>query len=291
MATAPRTQIPLKLEFLGRDNKLSQPWAFYLQTLDANLPPIGGSGFVVDGTAGTTGVSTIYQGLAANRGSFPSTNDIYLATDTGQIFTVQAGNWQEQLPQITGDATKPAFSHVITFNTINATPGTFGDGSNIPVVSVNEKGLITGVTSVPVLAPPVIVPGSFGDTIFKGLTSTGFETFEHLNKDTFTVTYTFEYHFDDATPAVLFELPLNRRVIRAIINVETVFDDVASTLSLGSLAAPEDILDAASVGPNLIGAFEAQPNTQYLVNTDVYLFINPGTSTQGSGFVSITLSS
>ncbi len=291
MATTPRTQIPLKFEFLGRDQKISQPWAFYLQTLDSNLPPPGGSGYVVDGTAGTTGVTTIYQGPASNRGGFPNVNDVYLANDTGQIFTVQAGVWQEQLPQFTGDATKPAFSHVITLNTVNSAPGTYGSATTVPVFTVNEKGLITGQTEVTITAPPVIVPGSFGDTIFKGLTPTGFETFEHLTKDTFTVTYTFEYHFDDATPAVLFEMPVNRRVIRAIINIETEFDDVAATLSLGSLLLPESIMAATDVATTMIGAFEDMPNTQYGIPTEVYLFINPGTATQGSGFVSITLSS
>ena len=50
-------------------------------------------------------------------------------------------------------------------------------------------------------------------------------------------------------------------------------------------------MDAASVAPTMVGAFEDQPNTQYGVTTEVYLFINAGTSTQGSGFVSLTLSS
>jgi hypothetical protein len=290
MATTPRTQIPLKLEFLGRDNKLTQPWAFYFDTLSSSLPPQG-SGYVIDGTAGSTGPTTIYQGPASGRGPNPSVNSIYIADDTGVIYTVAAGAWQEQSGALTGDVTKPAHGHITTLVNVNADVGTFGDGSNIPVITVNAKGLITGVTSVPVIAPPVIVPGKFGDTIFKANTDTGFETFEHLTKDTFTVTYTFEYHFADATPTYLFDMPTNRRVTRAVINIETVFDDPVATLSLGSLLQPEDIMDAASVAPTMVGAFEDQPNTQYGVTTEVYLFINAGTATQGSGFVSITLSS
>ena len=234
MATTPRTQIPLKLEFLGRDNKLTQPWAFYFDTLNSSLPPQG-SGYVIDGTAGTTGATTIFQGPASGRGANPTANSIYIADDTGSIYTVSGGQWQEQSAALTGDVTKPAHSHITTLVNVNANVGTFGDGSNIPVITVNAKGLITGVTSVPIIAPPVIVPGKFGDTIFKGNTDTGFETFEHLNKDTFTVTYTFNFHFGDATPVFLFTLPTNRRIVSSSINIEEPFNNSGYSLSILSL--------------------------------------------------------
>jgi hypothetical protein len=47
---------------------------------------------------------------------------------------------------ITGDASVSA-DEIITFNTVNSNVGMFGNSSNIPIITVNEKGLITGVTT------------------------------------------------------------------------------------------------------------------------------------------------
>ncbi len=40
-------------------------------------------------------------------------------------------------------------SVTVTLNSVNSTPGTFGDALNIPVVETNNKGLITNMTTIP----------------------------------------------------------------------------------------------------------------------------------------------
>lgn len=142
----PRSQIPLSFTVLGPDGRLTQPWSFWFQSINESLPPVG-TGYVVDGTASITGITTLYQGAAINRGSSPSVNSVYIADDTGQIFTVSGGVWQEQSPPLVGDVIKPAFSNYTTLSTVNGNAGTFGDANNVPVITVDEKGRITSVAN------------------------------------------------------------------------------------------------------------------------------------------------
>lgn len=151
------SQIPLHYEIFGRDGKMTQPWAFWFNNFSENLPPPG-SGYVVDGSATTYGTMTIYQGPDINKGSSPSLGDIYIATDTGKIYVENAGVWVTELPEFTGDIHKPVNSTVITLNTVNLSPGTWGSPDNYPVITVNEKGLVTNVTLEPSAAS--VVPGA-----------------------------------------------------------------------------------------------------------------------------------
>ena len=163
MATSQRSQIPSKFEFLGNDKKITQPWQFWLQGLEQGLAPIG-SGYVVDNTAGTTGPTSISQGLASNRGGTPSVNQLYIADDNGAIYTVSGGAWQVQTPAYTGDVTKPAFSTVTTLSTVNSAPGTYGNSSLIPVITVDAKGRVTTVNLTPVTTAPIA--GEIGDILW-----------------------------------------------------------------------------------------------------------------------------
>lgn len=54
-----------------------------------------------------------------------------------------AGN----MPAYTGDVTSSSGGAVNTLATVNGSPGTIGSGSLVPVVTVNAKGLVTGITT------------------------------------------------------------------------------------------------------------------------------------------------
>lgn len=167
MATNQRSQIPSKFEFLGRDQKITQPWQFWLQGLESGLAPIG-SGYVIDSTLSTTGSTSIGQGAQSARTGTPSINSIYFADDTGGIFTVQGGAWQQQTPAYTGDVTKPAFSTITSLATVNSAPGTYGSSTTVPIITVDAKGRVTTAGFAPVEMPPL--PGSAGDIIYRGAT-------------------------------------------------------------------------------------------------------------------------
>lgn len=73
---------------------------------------------------------------------------------SGQFLTYNAGisEWQNTNISATGDVSGISGFGVLplTLATVNANVGTFGTGSLIPVITVNGKGLITGVTTVAV---------------------------------------------------------------------------------------------------------------------------------------------
>lgn len=163
MATNNRSQIPSKFEFLGRDQKITQPWSFWLSELQNGLAPVG-SGYVIDNTASTTGPTSISQGLAGNRGGTPTVNQLYIADDNGAIYTVSGGSWQLQSPAYTGDVLKSAFSTTTTLATVNAAPGTYGSSSTIPIITVDAKGRVTTVGLASVTSTPI--SGDAGDMLW-----------------------------------------------------------------------------------------------------------------------------
>lgn len=82
---------------------------------------------------------------------------------TGNIATAQT-------PAYTGDVTKPISSGVTTLATVNANVGAFGSGTAVPTVTVNAKGLVTGVTTTGITpggigAEPAITAGTAAQVI------------------------------------------------------------------------------------------------------------------------------
>ena len=74
-----------------------------------------------------------------------------------------------RLPALAGDASSSAGSNTLTLATVNSNTGSFGSTSNIPVITVNGKGLITAVTTAAV-SGSISVTG--GDLTLSGNTGT-----------------------------------------------------------------------------------------------------------------------
>ena len=67
-----------------------------------------------------------------------------------------------------GVATGPG-AVAFTLSTVNLNPGTYGAGSSIPVVTVNAKGLVTNLTTTPLVTPPQSIT-FIGDVFGTGFT-------------------------------------------------------------------------------------------------------------------------
>lgn len=158
MTTTPRNQIPLQYDIVDAGKRVSQPWAFWLQTFQNSLPPAG-SGYVIDGSAGTSGPMTLFWGPDTGKG-MAQAGYIYFSTDTGKIWIANGSTWVLESPAFTGDVLKPAGSTVTTLNNVNPYPGTWGSAGTTPIITVNAKGLITYVTSTPTTASAAGVEGS-----------------------------------------------------------------------------------------------------------------------------------
>jgi hypothetical protein len=90
------------------------------------------------------------------------------------------------------------------------------------------------------------------------------------------------FNFGDATPKNLISVPANKVIQEVSITILVAFDDASSTLSV----AP-GLLDATDNRADVLGTYSAAPGIQFGVNTALTLSINPASSTQGSGLVTI----
>ncbi len=152
-------QLPQAYNLIGKDGKLTQEWYFFFQQLLRSLPIPGSSGVTT-----TTPPMNIAWGPDLGKGS-PTAGNVYFATDTGRVYIGDGSIYHIEFPAITGDATKPVGSSVLTLNTVNLSPGTYGDGANIPVITVNAKGLATNITVEPISFPPGAAPGGVNGSI------------------------------------------------------------------------------------------------------------------------------
>lgn len=147
----------------------------------------------VDSVAGKTGTVTLTAadvGLAnlanslqvINNGSTPSiqagldaakpvpsvTNigRLWIATDTTTIYRDTGSAWIPLSPTYTGDVTKALGGTTLTLSNSGVTAGSYGNGAAIPVVTVDAKGRVTGVTTTP-------ITGSFTLLMTGDMTATG----------------------------------------------------------------------------------------------------------------------
>ena len=294
-AYSTRNQLPTAFKWFEND-KITQPAAFYLQQLQANAPAPGSTGITT-----TTGPMTLNWGLDVNKGS-PVAGNIYFATDTGKIYVGDGSTYHLESPALTGDVTKPVGSSVVTLNSVNFAPGTWGSSTSIPSITVDAKGRITNVITNPVIGGGgVTVAGTTGNIQFNGGSilaavpngSTG----QVLSTDGLIPQWINNpgaidviFNYGDASPRLLFNAPANKAIINVSILILTSFNGTGATLSVGTLASPQLIMASTDNAPSILSTWSNNPNTVFGINTGVYLTITPGSgATQGSGLITITV--
>ncbi len=138
-------QFPQQVPFVDSRGRIDYRWLRVLEALQVQLQTTDANGAVIDGSANTYGQMTLYQGADSAKGGSASTGEIYFALDTGKIYYGNGGAWQELSPEFTGDVTKEAGSDVLTLATVFNSAGTYGSGTEIPIITVDSKGRITDV--------------------------------------------------------------------------------------------------------------------------------------------------
>jgi hypothetical protein len=147
LANSGNSQIPLGYDiFDPRTQKMTQPWAFWFQNFQNNLPPPGSS-YVINGTTDFDTI-TIYIGLDFQRG-VASNGAIYFATDTNKIYLGLGTAWIYMQGAFTGDVSNEPGDNVMTLAPIG-TAGTYGSTSEVPVITVDSKGRVTHIDLIPV---------------------------------------------------------------------------------------------------------------------------------------------
>lgn len=117
----------------------------------------GSAGGIVAATAGTDYVQSVsVTAPVTNSGTAANPNiGMPVATSSANGY-LSSGDWStfnsklsaNQTITLSGDASgSGATAITVTLATVNGSPGTFGSGALIPVVTVNGKGLVTSVTT------------------------------------------------------------------------------------------------------------------------------------------------
>jgi len=102
------------------------------------------------------GVST-FVGLATHTGTIFGSNLSLTGVATATTFVgalTGTATSTTNIPNLTGDIT--SVNKATTLATVNSNVGTFGSGTSIPTITVNAKGLITGVTTTAVTSGTTI---------------------------------------------------------------------------------------------------------------------------------------
>lgn len=114
----------------------------------------------------------------ANRPAPELKGRLFLATDTLEYYRDTGTSWELIESPLTGDVTRTRGTNILTLKTVNSDVGTYGSSTTIPVITVNAKGQITGVSSA------TISGGGGSTTVF------GSEFYESSNDSTSTTTST-----------------------------------------------------------------------------------------------------
>lgn len=289
-----RGQIPTFSDVIGSNGKLTNNYVLYLESLTQQLPPPGQQG-VIDGTS-TSQPTTLFNNAIGYR-PLANPGSLFFSKDTGEIFNVNDSGWQQMVPQFSGDVTNTAFSSTLTLSNVNSSPGDYTNAN----ITVDSKGRITSIENGTAQGSPVF---ENGDLAIGTGWSVGSEDRLAIGqegqvlmvdqgapqlvawKDTGTVEIVFNH--GDATPTFLYTLTQNRVIETIEITITTAFDDVASTLEVGTTTVSDELQSSDMNFPSLTGQYISSPTKHYATAEDIYLTINGGSSTVGTGIVKIT---
>jgi hypothetical protein len=118
------------------------------------------------------------NGLDANSKTISNVTDPVLSQDAStKNYSSNASNLvagtvpATVMPAHTGDATSPAGSVALTLATVNSNVGAFGSSTAVPIVTVNAKGLVTGITTASISGAITIAGDASGTGVTGGTTT------------------------------------------------------------------------------------------------------------------------
>ncbi len=86
-------------------------------------------------------------GLNGDRPVVGTVGTFYYSSDQGIVAFDNGAVWNNILPAYSGDVSSTLGGTSLTLATVNATVGSFGSTTEVPVVTANNKGLITNITT------------------------------------------------------------------------------------------------------------------------------------------------
>lgn len=96
---------------------------------------------------------------------------------------------------------------------------------------------------------------------------------------------TLDFSYGDATPVLITTMLAGKRVITVKMFIDVAFNGIGANLSVGTMGNPTDLM-GTGLDPSIAVGYNVTPQKSYSVDTEIYLFITPGSgATSGSGSV------
>lgn len=206
----------------------------------------------------------------ADAGAMPGSaqGSITTATTT-TIVTAPASLEQRQVKLITVTNTSASSTQMVTINKVTSS-GTYAIVRDIPL-GPNKR---------------LVYLDSIGFKVYDASGREEVVTISEVIVDDNTVDMRFD--FGDASPRLVTTVPANKVIKAAAIVILEEFDDPTAVLTLGDAIDPDGLIQASDNEPSVEGTYLIAPGLSYGLNTQIFLTISPGTSTSGSGLVTLT---
>lgn len=96
-----------------------------------------------------------------------------------------------------------------------------------------------------------------------------------------------DFLFDSVSPVSLGTIAAGKVLISITVHIQEEFDDAAATLSVGVEGDPDSLMGEAMIVPSQVEMFRVLIGDGFESDTELFLTITPGISTQGSGYVEL----
>lgn len=97
------------------------------------------------------------------------------------------------------------------------------------------------------------------------------------------------FAYNSASPLLLANVVVGDSIVRASIDITQDFDDLAATLSIGTAGNNDLLVAVGENNPSTIALYDITKNTIFAGPQVLSLYLNPGTSTQGTGIATLYL--
>lgn len=144
----------------------TQAWS----TITSTPTTVTGYG-ITNAVTNLEGLPSVQANVAASRPAASTVGRVYLATDTRTLSYDTGSAWNTITPALTGDATRAVGTTVLTLANVNTNVGTWGTTTSVPVVTVNAKGLVTGVSNAVIVNDITLTGDATGSGITGGNTT------------------------------------------------------------------------------------------------------------------------
>jgi len=212
--------------------------------------PLGGS-VGVEGSVYVLGNSIVEFPSDANLTLSPSNYTYYLELTSAVALT----------------ATRELILPLNPGQTFSITNNTTGGQS---ITAIGPTG--TGVLIAPGGAPTVI-------------TTDGINYYKSTGSASGGIALTAPFTYATSSPEVVQAVVPGQLITRAVVVIETAFDDPAASVTVGTTANPDLIFGPGDISTNTTDQYQEQDITPFNANDFLIITITPGTSTQGAGIL------